>query len=268
MNTDYLNLAYRDLAIAATLILVNVAISFALRLGLERRWLLAGLRTVVQLLLIGYVLEWVFAVRHWAIVVAMLAVMTLIAGRVSSRRSPLTYPGMAVDGLLSVWGSAWLVSAFGLLVVLRIHPWHDPKYAVPLLGIILGNVLSGVALGLERVTEELQTRRDQIEMLLALGATRWEAFRLPAQQAVQAGMIPVINALTVVGIVNLPGVMTGQVLAGQSPEQAIRYQIVIMFLISAASGLGTVGAVLLAYRRLFSPEHRFCYWRLTQRQGK
>jgi putative ABC transport system permease protein len=84
---------------------------------------------------------------------------------------------------------------------------------------------------------------------------------------VRAGVIPVINALTVVGVVSLPGVMTGQVLAGQSPEQAIRYQIVIMFLISAASGLGTVSAVLLAYRRLFSRGHCFYYWRLQRRNG-
>lgn len=268
MNTEYLHITTIDLAIAASLILVNVAISLALRLGLEMRWLIAGLRTIVQLVLIGYILEWVFNLRHWAIVLLILTIMTLIAGRVSSRRSPLTYPGMGIDGLLSVWGSAWVTTAFALLVVMRVHPWLDPKYAIPLLGIVLGNVLSGVALGIERVTEELQTRRDQIEMLLALGATRWEAFRMPAQQAVHAGMIPVINSLTVVGIVNLPGVMTGQVLAGQSPEQAIRYQIIIMFLISAASGLGTVCAVLLAYRRLFSPDHRFCYWRLTQRPKK
>lgn len=267
MNPDALRISAADLGIAASLILVNMAISLALRLGLEARWLIAGLRTIAQLLLIGYLLEWVFSLRHWAPVLLLLTLMTLIAGRVSSRRSPLWYAGMGVDGLLSVWGSAWLVTAFALLAVLRIEPVLDPKYAIPLLGIVLGNVLSGVALGLERVTEELQTRRDQIETLLALGATRWEAFRAPAQQAVHAGMIPVINALTVVGIVNLPGVMTGQVLAGQSPEQAIRYQIVIMFLISAASGLGTMCAVLLTFRRLFGADHQFCYWRLRPRPG-
>jgi putative ABC transport system permease protein len=97
-----------------------------------------------------------------------------------------------------------------------------------------------------------------------MGATRWEAFRPAAQSAVRAGMTPVINAMSVVGIVSLPGMMTGQVLAGQAPEAAIRYQIVIMFLISAASGLGTVSVVLLVYKRLFSAEHRFLYWRLTE----
>jgi len=77
-------------------------------------------------------------------------------------------------------------------------------------------------------------------------------------------MMPVINAMSVVGIVSLPGMMTGQVLAGQAPDQAIRYQIVIMFLISSASALGTVSVVLLVFKRLFSAEHRFLYWRLIE----
>lgn len=268
MNTANLNLSYLDLAIAATLILVNVAISLALSLDFARKWMVAGLRTVVQLLLIGYVLDWVFAINHWHPVVLLLAAMTVIAGWVSSRRSPVKYAGMITDGMLSVWISAWLVTAFGLYVVMRIDPWFDPKYAIPVMGIVLGNVLTGVALGLERVTEELDARRDQIETLLALGASRWEAFKPAAQNAVRAATIPVINALTVVGIVSLPGVMTGQVLAGQSPDQAIRYQIVIMFLISAASGLGTACAVLLAYRRMFDPWHRFRYWRLERRKNQ
>ena len=267
MSPDHSHLTYLDLAIAAALILVNVGLSLALRLDLARKWLVAGLRTVVQLLLIGYILEWVFAVNRWYVVVLLMAVMTLIAGHVSSGRSALKYPGMAIDGLISVWISAWLMTAFGMFAVMRMDPWYDPTFAIPLLGIILGNVLTGVALGLERVTDELQTRRDQIEMLLGLGATRWEAFRMAARPAVVAALIPVINALSVVGIVSLPGVMTGQVLAGVSPEQAIRYQIVIMFLIAAASALGTVLAVLLAYRRLFDREHRFHYWKLEAREA-
>lgn len=266
MNPQQLHLDYADIAIAATLILVNVGISLVLKLDLAAKWLVAGARTVAQLLLIGLILEWVFHLDNWLLVLGIVALMTVIAGRVAAQRSPLTYRGLAADGLLSVWGSTWLVTAFGLFVVLRVHPWHDPKYAIPFMGIVLGNVLTGVSLGIERITEELQSRRDRIEMLLCLGATRWEAFLVPARQAMRTGMTPTINALTVVGLVSLPGAMTGQVLAGESPAQAIRYQIVIMFLISAASGLGILAAVLLAYRRLFSAAHRFEYWRLQARR--
>ncbi len=267
MNQGYLaDLSYRELGIAALLILINGAISLALHLGLEKKLAIAALRTIVQLLAVGYVLQWVFAVNRWYVVLAILALMTLIAGRASSQRSALRYSGIGVDGVLSVWGSSWLITAVGLFAILRIHPWYEPQYVIPILGMILGNTLTGVALGMERITGELQSRRDQIETLLALGATRWEAFRPAAQQAVRAGMMPMINAMSVVGIVSLPGMMTGQVLAGQGPAQAIRYQIVIMFLISAASGLGTVAIVLLVYRRLFDAEHRFLYWRLVERK--
>jgi putative ABC transport system permease protein len=207
----------------------------------------------------------VFRNDRWFIVLPLMIVMTLIAGFAGAQRGNHTYAGQRADSVLSIWGSSWLVAAVGLFAVIRIHPWYAPQYAIPILGMILGNTLTGVSLGIERMTEELTARRDRVEMALALGATRWEAARAPASQAVRAGMMPTLNQMAVVGVVSLPGMMTGQVLAGQSPLQAVRYQIVIMFLIAAASALGTVGAVLLTYRRLFSAEHRFLSSRLVER---
>ncbi|MHC5541752.1 ABC transporter permease, partial [Singulisphaera rosea] len=98
----------------------------------------------------------------------------------------------------------------------------------------------------------------------ALGATRWEAARRPIQESVRTGMIPTINAMMVVGIVSLPGMMTGQLLAGVAPVEAVKYQIVIMFLISSGTALGTVGVVLLSYRRLFNVDHQFLYRRIAE----
>jgi putative ABC transport system permease protein len=269
MNTPaYLNdLSWSSLVIAALLILINGAISVALKLKLEKKLAIAATRTVLQLLAIGYILGWVFEVNRWYVVVGIMTLMTLVAGRAAGERGAWHYKGMRGDAVSSVFVSSWLVTAIGLFVIMRIHPWYEPQYVIPILGMILGNTLTGVAMGMDRITSELQARREQIETLLAMGATRWEAFRPAAQNAVRAGMMPVINAMAVVGIVSLPGMMTGQVLAGQSPDKAIRYQIVIMFLISAASGLGTVSAVLMAYKRLFSPEHRFLYWRLIENKG-
>jgi putative ABC transport system permease protein len=265
MNPAYINLGFIDLAIAALLVVVNGAMSVALSLGLERKLLWASVRTVVQLLAIGYVLAWVFRFDRWYVVLALAAVMTLVAGLAAGDRGTRTYAGRRLDSVASIWISSWLVAAVGLFAVIRIQPWYEPQYAVPILGMILGNTLTGVSLGLERMTEELAARRDAIDTLLALGATRWEAARLAARQAVRAGMIPTLNQMSVVGIVSLPGMMTGQVLAGQSPLQAVRYQIVIMFLIAASSALGTVLAVVLAYRRLFSADHRFVFARLAER---
>ncbi|MGB5344162.1 MAG: ABC transporter permease, partial [Thermoanaerobaculia bacterium] len=122
---------------------------------------------------------------------------------------------------------------------------------------ILGNTLTGISLGLDRFTGALTQGRDRVELLLSLGGTRWEAALPAIREAARTGMIPILNSMTVVGIVSLPGMMTGQLLAGVSPVQAVKYQIVIMFLIASATALGTVGAVLLSYLRLFSKQHQF-----------
>jgi putative ABC transport system permease protein len=257
MNKPYLELSYFQVGLAALLILINGALSVLLRLGLERRLFLAAACTVVQLLLIGLVLDWVFRVDRWYVVLAVMLAMTLIAGVAATQRTHVRYPGIWARSIASIWVSSWLIAALALTVIVRVRPWYAPQYAIPLLGMILGNTLNGVSLGLDRLGGELAARRYQVEALLALGATRWEAARPLIQQAVKTGLIPTINAMMVVGIVSLPGMMTGQILAGADPVEAVKYQIVIMFLIASAAALGTVSVVLLSYRRLFNDEHQF-----------
>ena len=257
MTKTYIELSYLQVGLAALLILINGTVSVLLRLDLERRLLLAAVCTTVQLVLVGLVLEWVFRVDRWYIVLALMLLMTVIAGVAATQRTSLRYPGIWARSLASVWIGSWSVAALALTVVVRVEPWYKPQYAIPLLGMILGNTLNGVSLGLDRLGGELTARRQQVEALLALGATRWEAARPLVQQAVRTGLIPTINAMMVVGIVSLPGMMTGQILAGASPVEAVKYQIVIMFLITSAAALGTVSVVLLSYRRLFSEDHQF-----------
>ncbi|VVE75922.1 putative iron export permease protein FetB [Pandoraea captiosa] len=260
-------LSLTDVALATLLIAINGVISLFLQLDLERKLAWAAVRTVTQLLAIGYLLGWVFHYDRWFVVLPLMVAMTLVAGFAGAGRGRSTYRGQRGDSVVSVWLSSWLVAALGLFVIIRIRPWYEPQYAIPILGMVLGNALTGVALGIERMTEELTAHRDRVEMMLSLGATRWEAARLAARQAVRAGMIPTLNQMSVVGVVSLPGMMTGQVLAGQSPLGAVRYQIVVMFLIASAAGLGTVIAVLLIYRRLFSEDHCFLVGRIVERSA-
>ncbi len=262
MSPSYIELGPAQVALAALLILVNAAISLGLRLGMERRLLVAAVRTVVQLALIGLVLDWVFSVGRWEIVLGLGLVMALVAGVAAVRRTSRRYPGIWLNSLISMWAASWLVAGVAVLGIVRVRPWWDPQYAIPLLGMILGNTLNGISLGLDRLGEELIARREQVETVLALGGTRWEAAQRPVRQAVRTGMIPIINSMMVVGIVSIPGMMTGQMLAGVSPLSAVKYQIVIMFLIAAATALGTVSVVLLGYRRLFSGRHQFLFGRL------
>ena len=257
MTTGVLELGNAQVALATLLVLVNGAISWALGLGLERRLLLASVRTVVQLLLVGLVLDWIFGLSSAPAVVVWMVFMATVAGIAAVRRTGLRYPGIWTDSLLSIGVGSWTMTLIALRAIVRVEPWWEPQYAIPLLGMILGNTLNGIALGLDRLGQELRTDRAGIETLLALGATRWEAARGPATRAVRTGMLPIVNSMMVVGLVSLPGMMTGQILAGVAPVVAVRYQIVILFLIAAGTALGTVGVVLLGARRLFDREHRF-----------
>jgi putative ABC transport system permease protein len=245
-----------------------------LRLGLEKKLFWASLRTIVQLVLIGFVLDWIFADRPWYCVVGMILLMTLMAGISAAKRSERRYQGVWFDSLVSMWASSWIVGAMGIFAVMQVprqgesFAWYDPQYCIPLMGMILGNTLNGITLGWDRFGDELTHRRDQIETLLALGGTRWEAALGAIQNAVRTGMIPIINSMMVVGIVSLPGMMTGQMVTGMTPDQAVKYQIVIMFLIAVGTSLGTVMVVLLSYWRLFTPWHQFIPDRIESKGGK
>jgi putative ABC transport system permease protein len=119
---------------------------------------------------------------------------------------------------------------------------------------ILGNSLTGIALGLDRFLDCLTTRSDEIELRLAFGATRSEALAAPLREAVRTGMVPIINSMAAAGIVSLPGMMTGQILAGAPPLQAVSYQIVVMFMIAAAVASGAMLVVLLAGRHFMGAD--------------
>jgi len=260
-----IDLGAAEICIAAALILINAAISVALKLNLERRLLIASLRTVIQLLLIGFVLEWIFETTRWYLVALILLTMSLIAGFAAVSRTSRRFAGIRLSSVIAVTTSSWLITAIALTSIIRPERWYQPQYCIPLLGMILGNSLNGISLGLDRLTAELADRRDRVELLLTLGATRWEAANAPIREAVRTGMIPIINSMMVVGLVSLPGMMTGQLLAGALPLGAVRYQIVIMFLIAAATALSTVLAVLLSYRKLFNSKHQFLYHEISRR---
>ncbi|MBN2021243.1 MAG: iron export ABC transporter permease subunit FetB [Pirellulales bacterium] len=264
MNGDLIELSLGQLGVATTLIVASALLSIVLRLGLHGRLLWASLRCVVQLLLIGMVLKWVFAPdRAWYVIFSLAMAMTVIAGVVAMGRGERRYPGMGLDSVVAIWACSWLVTGVALAAVVRPDPWYRAQYAIPMLGMILHNTLNGVSLGLNRFCGEMAQRRTEIETLLALGATRWEAAREIVQQSIRTGLIPTINAMTVMGIVSLPGMMTGQLLSGVDPNMAVRYQVAIMFFIAAASTLGTAGVVLLGYRRLFNADHQFLPDRLA-----
>jgi putative ABC transport system permease protein len=248
-----------DLSIAAGLVLVAGSISLLFRLGLERRLALASVRTVAQLLLVGYVLQWVFDPAHVLMIIPIVVVMIAVASRSAVVRASRSFAGVT----WRAFGTLVLTSL--ITIVIGAEPWYGPQYLIPLLGMVLGNSLNGISLCLDSLLEYLSQRRDEIEMHLSLGASRWEAARDALRDSVRRGMIPIINSMMVVGIVALPGMMTGQILQGADPLQAVKYQIVVMFMIAGATSAGCIGIALLSYRRLFTRRHQLNFSAIAKR---
>jgi putative ABC transport system permease protein len=254
-----------DLAVAAGLVLIAGIISVVLGLGLEKRLAWAATRTVVQLLAVGYVLDWVFgADRSW-LVLTVLLVMTIAATRAAVKRSSRSFAGVHAQTFVTLLITGTLTTGTVTQIVIGVSPWYEPQYVIPLMGMVFGNSLTGISLCLDHLLETLDDRRDRIEMQLALGATAWEAARESLREAIRRGMIPIINAMSVAGIVSLPGMMTGQILAGESPLVAVAYQVVVMFMIAAATALGAMLTALLVHRRLFDDQHRLRAERIVRK---
>lgn len=249
-------LAPIDLVIAALLVVAAGAISVALGLGMHKRLGIATARTVVQLLAVGYTLAYIFAADTPWLVMGALLLMTVVAARAAVERSTRTYAGVHVESFVTLLVTGSVTTAVVTQVVIGVEPWYRPQYLIPLLGMVFGNSLTGISLCLDHLLAELDERRDRIEAALAMGATGWEASRASLQEAVRRGMIPIINAMSVAGLVSLPGMMTGQILAGEDPKVAVAYQIVVMFMIAAATSIGGMLTALLVQRRLFNDRHQ------------
>jgi putative ABC transport system permease protein len=249
-------LHYEEVAVGLLLIGLALAISRRERLGLERSLLVGAARTFLQLAAVGYVLGWVFAARAWYWTLLMLAVMAAAAVHAAAARQERRLPGLAATMALSIAGGSCLVLAIVIGLAIRPEPWYDPQYVIPLAGMILGNSLTGAALAVERFAAEVRARRLQVEAALSLGATGRQAADSAIRAAVRAALVPTINAMMVVGLVQLPGMMTGQILAGAPPAQAVRYQMVVMYMLTAAAALTSAAAAVLAQRSIFTPNHQ------------
>ena len=236
MENPIITLTLWQLALAFVPVAITLAILFRWSFGAGNAVYALG-RMLVQLLLIGYVLAWIFGAHNGWLILLVLAIMLLASswialGAVKAHRRVLLLSSL---GAITVGGG--LTLALVTQVVLQMEPWYLPRYMIPLAGMVFANAMTAVSLAAERLYAELEHTSD------------WEKARLIAYQA---AMIPVINSLFAVGLVSLPGMMTGQILSGVSPLIAARYQIMVMCMIFSAAGISTAIFLSLCRGRLLA----------------
>jgi putative ABC transport system permease protein len=250
-------MSYGELALAAVLVVMSAGLSLLLQLGVARSLLVAGVRMVVQLLLVGLLLKTVFALRSpWLVALVMAAMLGAAAYETLSRQQR-RFTGWwgAGIGAGTTMVATVLVTGFGV-AALQPAPWYAPELTIPLFGIVLGNAMSGVSISLNAFNTGLVRERAAIEARLALGEPRYVALAEVQRGALRSGMIPVINQMSAAGIITLPGMMTGQILAGMPPLEAAKYQVFVLFLLSGAAALGAIGATIAAAWRATDERHR------------
>ena len=241
--------------VAASLVLVALAVALSAwqHLGLERGIVWASTRALVQLLLVGLALDAVVSPgRPLALSFAWVAGMLAFAADVCRRRAP------EVPGLLPLAFAAFAVTAvvaFAVLFGLGIFPL-EARTLVPLAGLVIGNAMTATVLGARRVVEELRDKRAEVEARLALGQPSAVAARPYVRSALRTALIPQIETTKAVGIVFLPGAMTGLILAGVSPLRAVTVQVVVMFLVLGSAAVAACVVAVGLRRRLFTRDHR------------
>jgi putative ABC transport system permease protein len=266
---DVIRLSPFDLGLAALLVVLLAGLSHGLRLGLGRRMLIAGARSAVQLVLLGLVLNVLFARSDPALIGLLSLLMLLVAGYevMARQQRRIRGPwGMGI-GTLSMFLSSFSVTLLALWVIVGPDPWYTPQYLIPLLGMLLGNTMNGIAISLDQLTRAAWQQRAVIEARLMLGHDWGLAIEDFRRDALRSGLIPIINAMTTAGVVSLPGMMTGQILGGTPPMEAAKYQVMILFLIAAGTGFGAVTAVWIASRHLFDERQRLRLDRLAPARG-
>ncbi len=250
-------ITYADLAAASLLILVAAGLSLWLKLGLGKTLVTAAARSVAQLALLGLALSWIFTNTAWWLTAMFIAVMVVVAAHTSRSRISKPPRGTFADTLLALAVPGVSITLAVTAGVMEVDPWYEPRYVLPVAGMIIGNAMSSVAVSLDRLFSELKADEHRINALLACGATPAEAGAAAVRNALRSGLIPIINAMSAAGIVFIPGMMTGQILSGADPMVAASYQVVVLLMISASTSLGTTIAVVLGRKKAFDGFERF-----------
>jgi putative ABC transport system permease protein len=245
---------------------VALAYLFVVLLLLIVRWrgihreseiLIASVRMTLQLILTGYILIFVFGHPSPLITLAYILVMIGFAIMTIFRRfKGQLNPALRRAIVIALAAGSLSCLFYFLLVVIRISPWYNPQYFIPIAGMIIGNAMTGMSLGIKTLLEGMISNRAQVEAALLLGATPQIAAKRIVNSAFDSAILPTIQSMIGMGIVSLPGMMTGQILSGTVPATAVAYQIAIMLGILGSVSLSVILVLQLGFRTFFNAEQQ------------
>jgi len=261
---NYQQISFFDLLLATSLILITLVISSREKLGLERELLIGAVRSFLQLMFVGYLLQVIFDLQQWYLTLLALGLMLFIAGINAWKQQQQRYQQLFWILTLGIAFGSLLVLAIVAGLILKVKPWYAPQYLIPLAGMLIGNSMVGAALAANKISTAITQHRAEIELALSLGATSRQAVDPYLKESLKTAMMPTISTMMTVGIVQLPGMMTGQIIAGTDPALAVRYQIVVVYMIAAATALTVILVTLWLIKIFFSPDHQLVYTQIPK----
>ncbi|MCS5503912.1 iron export ABC transporter permease subunit FetB [Lysinibacillus sp. A4] len=241
-------MTYTALSLTLIFVCIPLLLSKILKLDLEKDTLIATLRSIIQLLAVGYILKFVFDANSYSYIFLMVALMIIVA-TLNARKK-----GAGIKGI--TWKIALTLVMIeiitqGVLLGFHIVP-ATAQYIIPISGMLIGNSMVLSILFLNRFTAEIINHRDQMELILSLGGTPKQAIHRQLIHAIKASMIPTIESQKTIGLVQLPGMMSGQIIGGADPLQAVQFQLLIIFALLTTATLSSVMIGFLSYPALFN----------------
>jgi putative ABC transport system permease protein len=250
--TSSIDISLGEVAATLALVAVAVAVSFWRRADLEADIGIAVVRSAIQLTAIGYVIQFIFDQDSLWFVVVLIAVM-VVFGAFTARQRAKHVPDAFWPLLiaLAIAGSTTL----GLVVALGVFQ-PEPRYLVPVGGMVVGNAMTAAAVTLNRLGDDMSAHAKEVEATLALGATSTQAAAPIVRRSLRSGMITLVDSTKTTGLIFFPGTMVGMLLAGASPTDAVRLQLILLWTLLGSVSLAGLIAVTLAYRNFFTPAHQ------------
>lgn len=242
------NISVSSLLIASSLVLVSLLFSYFQKLKLEKETMISVVRAIIQLVAVGYILEYIFGLKNPVFTTLLVLVMAFNAAYNAAKRSNGMKNGIPISFVSIVVGAGLTLAVLVLSGAIK----YEANQIIPISGMIISNAMVALGLCYRQISADFKAKRDEVETKLALGADIFPSSIDIIRDSIRTGMIPTIDSAKTLGIVSLPGMMTGLILAGASPLSAIRYQIMVTFMLLSTTAISSFMACYLSYRSYFN----------------